>query len=282
MRRHGLDELIATPFAQASGMRRNLLRFAPETAAAVVWLNLPVAWLLLQWSSPQPLAAAAAWCILLGGLVLVTVPAALAAQSFAAERDRDTLDALLLTRVNRRKLVWGRYWGIALPWLRFVLWTLPLWILWIESVPPPNHWHWGCWSEISNQQICAFGSRPLVGAFCLIYGDDMHGNLGDPVLALGLRFLFDSLDLLLATAVGMYLSVRLTSSTAATASALIAALAVGSAFGAADWECLKDQSIPCIGFAWLLLKVAEILLTVSLVRMAAGRFDRCVHTGTSA
>jgi hypothetical protein len=277
MRRYGIEGLLATPFAQASGMRRKLLRFAPEIAAAAVWANLLPAWLILREFSSQPLVSAAAWCILLGGLVLVTVPAALAAQSFSAERDRDTLDALLLTRVNRPRLVWGRYWGIVLPWLRFVLWTLPLLVLWMESTPQATGWCWCNAMEVmgaKSRQLCALGSRPLLGLFWYLYGEHVHGDYGDMAVVSGLRFLFDALDLLLVTAIGLYLSVRLRSATAATAAALIVSLAVCGALGAADWECLMDQRIGLWANVWFLLKAGEVLLAVNLVRLAAGNFER--------
>jgi ABC-type Na+ efflux pump permease subunit len=106
----------------------------------------------LRWLGLQHLAALAAG---LCGLVLTLVPAGMAAATLAAERQRGTLEALLLTPTHHRLLIRGRFWFAIMPWLRFAFYALPVYLA--VSLA-------GVWARHSDfmldSHMLAFGAAP--------------------------------------------------------------------------------------------------------------------------
>jgi len=103
------------------------LFLAPAPRGVTVFLG-PVPWdkrKIMEWVLRYTLPAA----YLAAGFLLFVVPLGLAAAAFARERDRGTMDALVLTPFDHRRLVWARFWRVVLPWLRFMLWLAPLYVL---------------------------------------------------------------------------------------------------------------------------------------------------------
>ena len=147
---------LRTPFARPPGRRGLITRLAPELCALLVYGALVACYLLLREKflsgqvpmlcgllpPPSTLLAvtgvpvpplgnfhfAAAMAAALAGLLIIFLPVGPAAATLAAERERGTLEALLLTPTHHHRLARGRFWLVTLPWLRFALYLLPVYL----------------------------------------------------------------------------------------------------------------------------------------------------------
>ncbi|MHC4917826.1 MAG: hypothetical protein ACYTGB_20310 [Planctomycetota bacterium] len=151
----GICDLLAYPLSVPPVKRSRLERFAPEVAAAAVWLLF--AWLCVRgigearlglWEMlglsagrlsgggvpaagllPRALAGAAQVSAQAAGLLMLAAPPVFVAASFAAERERGTLESIILTSAHHNRVVRGRFWFVSLPWLRLGAYLLPLYVL---------------------------------------------------------------------------------------------------------------------------------------------------------
>ena len=150
---------LRTPFARPPGRRGLITRLAPELCALLVYgafvalyllfradelseriQNIPLNWDLLPpqgihvgflgpgWPFLGNFAFAAVTTTVLAGLLIILLPVGPAAATLAAERERGTLEALLLTPTHHHHLARGRFWLVTLPWLRFALYLLPVYL----------------------------------------------------------------------------------------------------------------------------------------------------------
>ena len=94
--------------------------YRSECRQARFWRLLAAWGLMVAGLSPLVLVCAVCCCTLPAGAItlLFLLPALLGAESVLSERDRDTLDGLLLTPADRRRVVWAK----ALAWLRPLFW----------------------------------------------------------------------------------------------------------------------------------------------------------------
>jgi hypothetical protein len=138
-----IRELMAVPFARPPGRRSALARFAPEICAGAVWLVFLLVCLLADSSSRFPgrfgpadsspalvlISKASAAAYGLSWLLLIFLPIRAGAAAWAGERDREAMEALVLTPLDHRRLALGRFWHVLTPWLRLVLYLVPLYML---------------------------------------------------------------------------------------------------------------------------------------------------------
>ncbi len=140
-----IRELMAAPFARPPGRPSAHAAYAPEycaagTCAVFVFAVLAGAVMhdRLDRSAGETLQAAllvgAAAAYGFAGLLLLILPVIFAARGLARERDLGTAEALLLTPLDHRRTAWGRFWRAFLPWWRFSLYLLPLYVLGALSV----------------------------------------------------------------------------------------------------------------------------------------------------
>ncbi len=146
-------KLVGYPLAAPPGGRRLPLRLAPELCALAVWGLFFYVWMTAEgpsrlglWESLDLVASrfdvvpsgehlsaglsrAARLACAAGGFLMILAPVAFAASAFAAERERGTLEAMLLTSTHHNLLVRGRFWYVALPWFRLAGYLLPLYLL---------------------------------------------------------------------------------------------------------------------------------------------------------
>jgi len=116
------------PLSRPPGRRNPAARLVPEICAGGVYVTWFTAALLL-YDESHPLMIGALFAYGAAGLVLLVVPAVLMSTTLAFERDRGTMESLVLTPGNHAALGRGRFWHAAWPWLRFMLWLVPLYIV---------------------------------------------------------------------------------------------------------------------------------------------------------
>jgi hypothetical protein len=197
-----IRELMATPFARPPGRRKFLARYDPEVRAAVVYaVAVAVAWAL--WREQFALEVAAAVAYLLAGLVLWASPAAQAANALAGETEADTAEALVLTTVDRSELAWGRFAHLAWPWLRLLLWLLPLYAVMacaLARLSPGDE-------AVYEATLAAMGPKPI--AIAMLRDDWSEGGRFQPAfgaLLIAFRLAKDTLDVLTLVAIGYWVS----------------------------------------------------------------------------
>jgi len=235
-----IRELMNTPFARPPGRRSVWFRAAPELCALLVYLVLYVTsrrnyqpaadepWAVMWWPGM-------AYAYLCAGVLLLIVPVLIMAGAFAGERERFRADAMLLTTVDRSALAWGRFLHLALPWLRFIAWLLPLYVLHAVFVGY-------AWGGVSGSLF--YGLGPKVGAiwdllavndelykWTIAVGWDWRGLLG-----LVPRSLNDAIQLFACLGVAYYISARLKRTrTALITAGIVVPVAAATMLAPADW-----------------------------------------------
>ena len=205
-----IRQLMAAPFARPPGRRKFLVRWDPELRAAVLYaVFFLVAWLFRDESHPFMIGALPAYLLL--GLVLFMTPTAQAAGALAAERDSGTAEALVLTPGDHSRLAWGRFLHAAWPWMRLLLWMLPLYI---AMIPIYLRFSWS-----PKSVFLALG--PKVSSLSIVYGHGYGSATRTPVALVSLlvigRFIKDAIDVLTLVAVGFHMAARMRSGRHATA-----------------------------------------------------------------
>lgn len=151
--RRSIAEQMEYPFAVPPVRRMLLVRVLPELFAAAVWGLFLWIWLqdasglrLGLWETlglgasrfavvesrdvvGASLSRAAAVCAEVSAILLVLAPIAFVAPAFSVERQGGTLEAMLLTSTHHENIVTGRFWYVALPWFRLVIYFLPFYAL---------------------------------------------------------------------------------------------------------------------------------------------------------
>jgi hypothetical protein len=285
--------LMATPFARPPGRRSVWARFAPEWCAGVVYLTFGASiQVTLDMGYRLPFMDAMVVAYLAAGLLLLVVPVGQMAAAWAGERDLGTMDSLLLTPAAPGKLVRGRFWSLALPWLRFFVWLLPLYGMQAQvgmSADPSAHLH--DFAFLSS--VYALGSKPLLAAMLW----DMAGRSAIHSVAWGamltlVRILKDLLDLALVLSVAYYISIRVARSSRAvflaytmipcvvvTAAGLADLLLLGAMFSRRalreliGWAPVKAQIFGAYAVISVLVVAAEAVIVWLLLRRVVRNFD---------
>lgn len=218
-----IRRLMRTPLAQPEPPSR-LRRFAPEVCAGACYLAAaltlsfsPAARITGEGHLDALLLLGAGMAYVLAGLLLFLVPMGLAAMVFARERDRSTLDALLMTPLDRESVVWGRFWSLVTPWLRLMLYLIPFYGIWacseimqeaVETIAEEKD----AWPLVL---IIACLPKPLVGLGVVTVWFNFPGGWGnESALSLGgamlmaLRAVNDLSIFPLVTAAAFHISAR--------------------------------------------------------------------------
>ncbi|MHC4917553.1 MAG: hypothetical protein ACYTGB_18920, partial [Planctomycetota bacterium] len=192
-----IGRYMRTAFARPPALRRRAARFAPEAAAVVTYLVLFAAAGILAGTAQRPFLAGAAWAYMVAGIILVGMPAGLAALSWAGERSAGTLEGLVLLPGGRDNLVWGRFWHLVTPWLRYTLWILPVYVMCIVRFGPGPQA--GYDRSALDSAFCVFAPRPMLAEMLINETRQTIAVLGDVHLViLALRLGRDVLSLILA------------------------------------------------------------------------------------
>jgi hypothetical protein len=296
--------------ARMPGRRSLWRRRAPEIWAAVIYAILLVVWLTPEliyrpqsgigaaprsaWWLKWGLVSGAYLAYFLAGAVLFFGALASGSLAWARERDRGTLEPLLLTPMNFSAVVSLRFWHGLWPWVRLMLWLLPIYLLislsgpFLEFAHDPGELHepWGL------SCVCVFMSKPLLGLFAwggpFKPGPDWH--LGTTGLV-ALRLVNDFSIVLFVCAAAYYLSVRSRSGTRAlVAASLIVPLAAPLILAPQDmlgltaqlliWadyltgsNALLQALLVAYGLVGIAAFIARVWLALWLVKRAARNFD---------
>jgi hypothetical protein len=181
---------MRSPLAQPPGRRGWLRRFAPELCALGVYLLMLTVFWWTRWRHPgfpmesgdtewelralgQAALVGAVWAYALAGLIFLIGPTVSGALAWGRERDRETLEALVLTPAAPEALVRGRFWRVALPWMRFCVYLLPVYLL----LSTNNLFAEACTEKTwAVSDICALGSHLFFG----LCGEVWDWLLGGP------------------------------------------------------------------------------------------------------
>ena len=299
--------------ARMPGRRSFWRRRAPEIWAAVIYGVLLLAWVasmfryypakgpdsdylaaMPPWWTEVSLVSAGYVAYGLAGAVLFFGAMASGALAWARERDRGTLEPLLLTPMNFSAVVSLRFWHVLWPWVRLMLWLLPIYLLislggpFLEFAHDPGEFDepWGL------SCVCVFLSKSLLGVFALVGptrpGPDWH--LGTTGLV-ALRFVNDFSIVLFVCAAAYYISVRSRSGTRAlVAASLIVPLAAPLILAPQDMLGLAAQLLiwadhlmgsnavlqallVAYGLLGIAAFIARVWLALWLVKRAARNFD---------
>ncbi len=227
----GVRDLLAYPLSVPPVRRSLLERFAPEMAAAAVWGLFAWLWLrggpagrldiweVLGLSSgrlgdgvqaagllPAGLAGAALIAAGASGAVMIMAPVIFVAASFASERERGTLESIILTSAHHNLVVRGRFLHFALPWLRLAGYLLPLYVLiGLEPITTMSCSGWsGPWLDLLGwlSSGCRQGGR-------FIWNDAVTppGTVQALFLA-GMRWLHDLSAMYLSIGAAFWISLR--------------------------------------------------------------------------
>jgi len=227
-----IRQLMATPFARPPGRRKLLDRFAPEVCAAIVYAAMFTVAIIFH-DERHPLFIGAMIGYLAAAFILLVLPGATAAAALAAEHDRDTMEAMLLTPGDHAELAWGRFWHAAAPWLRFLAWLAPLYLV----LAVVGDFRGSMSSERGFLSfLYVFGPKPAVAA---LLSDELQRDPGLILWGLVLmagRVGKDALDLFVLLSIGYYLSARFRRGARAAFLGRVAApIFMLTVFSAAEW-----------------------------------------------
>ena len=279
-----LRELMNTPFARPPGRKSIWARFAPEWCALAVGIFfLGVFGLWPARTVTAHLLAAAPAAYGLAGIILFVLPLVQGAWAWAPEKTRDTMPALVMTPLDHRAVVWGRFWHIVLPWLRFFGCLLPIYVLGashqelVREIGRSDGWEMG--------MLCSFAPKPLAVAMGWIVSNGMGDELAFSLKAhgfLALRILNDFAIFFLIIGTAYFFSVLCRTPTRALLAALAAIILFMASFGALDiwWLVLAgklrvhESTFSVVGatIACSLILV-RLAVPLFLIAWAARRFD---------
>ncbi|HOX08454.1 MAG TPA: hypothetical protein PK280_18810 [Planctomycetota bacterium] len=289
---------MRSPLARPAGRQGVFAQLKPAWCAAAVYilLGLPVAAHTLAGQrtyEPQgrALLAGAVLAYIFAWLVLIAGPLVAGALAWSRERDRETLEALVLTPADRLALVRGRFWQGVWPWLRFCAYLLPVYLvlstndLFRDACVDNEAW------IVSD--ICATGNPMLFGLIPPAW-DSLFRGMNSPhpwtITLATLRWLNEASIPLVVFALAQFLSLRCrTTSRAVFWSCLLVPTTLFTLFDLQDWllllviwDVVPVESPSGIGYtlicsAYLFLGIAafigRIWLALWLVNRAARNFD---------
>ena len=203
-----IGKLMRAPLAMPPGFTRypRLYRFAPEWGIGCLYAATFANFL----SSPGALgsllgAASIAYAMAMVFLLLWAM--SLAVLLATAERSRGATDSLLLTPLDRSRLVWGRFLNLTIPWLRAFLYLLPVYFVIAGST---RVGYTRGWPDPALHALgCAFSPVPLFVAelaFDVNWGATTLRWGGSGLLLTLLRLVNDLSVFLFAAGAALYLS----------------------------------------------------------------------------
>jgi len=284
-----IRELMRAPLARPPGRRGWLRRLAPEICALAVYgtlLALLIWWEAVWpriWAQGETLGRAVLMAYGLAGVLMILAAIGTGVLALARERARGTLDALLLTTADRRKLVLGRFWCLVAPWLRLFLYLLPLYVI-MSCSDLFRDAHRDPEKEIVSL-FCVFSHNFNLLFIALRYNYYSTGGGPHPwsiFLAL-LRWLNDFSIFLFAAAAAFHSSARVRSTGRALLLAyLLVPLALGTVLGLHAWwvAAIKIWGLLPTPREWIataiyaLLAVSSLAFRIRLTWLLLGRTAR--------
>ena len=309
--------MMDLPFARPPGRPSVWARFAPEWCALALLAAGAILWMLVDWF-PGPMSkltvrggllpedilfarhsatvVVGALTYGLGGLALVFLPVAFVASAWAGERQRGTLEPMLLTATRHSMAARGRFRAVTFPWLRLALYLLPLYFsaplaACLTNYLPAATSTPDFWVRISIAHFeHSIGAAPWSVSWLTWLGwlkdwwvqpldaGSVHGWLLP-----GLRWVNDVSSFLFAAAVAYYFSARCAAPrTAAIWSYLAAGLALFFALSPDFWWALctwvsrrmhGEADIRPYWFLTMALAVIRAGLAIAIVERVARNFE---------
>jgi hypothetical protein len=285
------------PLAAPPGRGRTWLRRVPIICLGAVygtWLCAAIIIVVAQKGVDEDIHAG--WAVVGGAmaaygvqaLLFVVLPAAIAATVLAFERDRGTMETLVLTSLDHRRLAMGRFYHAALPWLKLMLMLAPLYI--VQAVAANGGFRPSRMRDFMGLSV-VYLFAPKLGMITLM-GEGMTGRGGCApwvtLLMVG-RFGKDLIEVLLCVAVGFYCSARFRRGLHAVLVALVMVpAAMLSVFMIAEWgffglmffsrwmmrwSITPELVVSLYAAVALLQTVAQVVVIGVLVGRVARRFD---------
>jgi hypothetical protein len=285
-----IRSLLSTPFARPPGRRSLWARFAPEWCALSVWLLfLARCWYRYDGDfTDDPITTsmlrAAPVAYGLAGMILFVLPLQQGAWAWAPERSRAAMPVLLTTSLDHQAVAWGRFWIVTLPWLRFFVCLVPIYILGASHSMLIELIHSQGWKM---GMLCSFAPKPLV-----VWWGCLAADIPDPSVTMGfsakafgflaLRILRDLSAFFLSMGTAYFFSVLCRTPARAFLAALAAVVLFMFSLGALDiwWVVLlryhpiaSPSGVVIAATIACSLILAQMVLPLLLVGWAARRFD---------
>ncbi len=203
-----IRKLMRAPLARPPGFTRHprLYRFAPEWGMACLY-TATFANLLWSPGALGSLLGAASIAYATAMFVLILYPMSLAVLLATVDRSRGATESLLLTPLDRSRLVWGRFLNVTIPWLRAFVYLLPAYFVIAGSIRVGYTRGWP--NPILHALDCAFSLVPLFVAelaFDVNWGATMLRWNGSGFLLILLRLVNDLSVFLFVTGASLYIS----------------------------------------------------------------------------
>jgi hypothetical protein len=281
---------LAAPLARPPARQNFTTRWQAECRAGVVYLVWAGVSLWMAYIDVEHAFIAGAMAAYgAAALMMLAMAGTSSAWIIARERDRGTMEALVLTPGRHEEIARGRFWYVARPWGRFLLWLLPLYI--VQAVMIGGAVNTSNTVEfVMRSALCAFGPK---GAMAGVMAEGMSRSVEIPCWAILLtvgRIVTDAVDLLAAVSIGYYASARFwRTSHAVLVAGLVVPAAMLSVFCAPEWMLVLTKLVEQLiggaggmrgGFVATAYCVAsvvtmafEIALARWLVKRVVSRFD---------
>ncbi len=217
-----IDRSMRQPLSAPPGKSGRWVRRAPLICVGVVyavWLvataltYLTVHGLGAMAGVGHSLAVGGVFAYGVGGLLLMLLPPAITAGVLAHERDSGTMEALVLTPLDRDRLARGRFWHAAWPWLQVFLWLLPVYLclgLGVSGIFGAVRSGTSGTKEFMGLSV-AYVFVPKIYA-CMFAGMGLSEGLAIPcwgVILTLLRICRDMIDVMAALGISYYFSARM-------------------------------------------------------------------------
>jgi hypothetical protein len=286
----GVRKVLNVPLARPPGRQGFMTRWQAECCAGLVYLVWAVGSLWMTYEGERgAVYIGAMFAYAAAGLIMFVLAATSSASILAAERDRRTMETMVITPGRHEKLALGRFWCVALPWLRFVLWMLPLYI--VQAIAAGGSVRTTDAEEFFGlSTIYVFAPKV---AMLPLMGEGMRRVVELPCWAFLLmigRVLADSLDVVTAVAIAFYASARFwRASHAMLVAGLIVPASMLTVFCAPEWVsiglvvlwevtgAMGPSSPTPVFIGYLLGSLAVAAVQIALVRWlvlrVARRFD---------
>jgi hypothetical protein len=288
-------QVMRLPLARFPGRRRLWSRFFPEICAlavyalgAAIFLVPAVYWdyLVLGRSASRKAMEAASLTYWAAAVILVFGPLIQSLNAWHRERSRGTAEALVLTPMDHGALVMGRYWHILLPWLRFMLWMLPLYLC-LAVHPVMERIDRGNSSSWMLGGIYALGSKGLFGTMVVATASPPEDLSLLGLFLAAARWLVDVVALWLASSLGFHLSARARSRGGLAVAYVLLPLLLGTVACLNDWLMLPLDVLRRMGAfglsrdamagihitVGLLILIGSVFLSAAALRRTARNFD---------
>jgi len=238
----------------------------------------------------RSLALGTVCAYLMFGLLLLLLPAVVTATVLSFERDRGTMEAVVLTPMWHDEIARGRFWHAAWPWLRLFVWMLPVYLVMAVSLG-------GTMQRMDGRELAGLSVAYLfVPKFyvTIFTGMGIESGPGVPcwtLILVMLRALRDIIDLMAVLGISYYFSARMWRGVHAIILSMVTVPALmASLFLAPEWLMMVTMTVwsftriggaPPMTLFMTLYAIAGVSVCVlqlwmcsALVRRVARSFDR--------